>query len=603
MPTSFNPQAQNLKSSVTWMVGGPAGYGINASGEMFSRCFTRAGLNVIAYLEYPSLIRGGHNNYHIRVSPEPIYSHVDTIDLLVCLNRETFDLHQAQIPAGGGAIYDLEEFKVDPSELKNPDVNLFGVPLLKIVKDHEGIDIMRNTVALGASLALLDYPFNYLEDLITKQFQKKGEKVVNLNVSVAKAGYDYILQHYDAKKFIYHLEPTQEKSRILLSGNAAFSYGAMKAGCKFYSAYPMTPTSAVLSIFAAHEQEMNIVVKQPEDELGAVLYAIGAGYAGVRALVGTSGGGFALMTEALSLAGIAEVPLVIIEGQRPGPGTGLPTWTGQGDLQFVIHAGHDEFPRLVLAPGDIHEAFETIQEAFNYAERYHMPVLVISDKYLSEGLFSIPDFDDIHVPIDRGPVATEAELKAREGVIEDYPRYKFTESGVSPRPLPGMPNARYVSNSNEHDELGDIDETAENRHEIHAKRMRKMATIAAELPDPVVYGPEEADISLVGWGSTKGPVLEAIRWLNQEGIKVNYIHPIYLHPFPAKAMATFLNKAKKTLLLEGNHDAQLGQLIRQHTLIDIPQKFLKWDGRPFHPKEICERVKKVQTDSAQMASN
>ncbi len=580
------------QNAFTWMVGGAAGYGINASGEMFSRCFTRGGLNVFAYLEYPSLIRGGHNSYHIRVSGEPIHSHLERVDLLICLNKETFELHKHQIPSGGGVIYDTEEFQIDPNTLP-AGVRLYGLPLLKIVKEHEGIDVMKNTVALGASLALLKYPFTYLEELITKQFQKKGEKVIGLNVTLAKTGYDLIQTQYDITQFPYHIVPSGEKARVLLSGNAAFSYGAIKAGCKFYSAYPMTPTSAILSIMAAHEKEMGIVVKQPEDELAGVLYATGAGYAGVRAMIGTSGGGFCLMTEALSLVGIAEVPLVIIEGQRPGPGTGLPTWTGQGDLLFNIHAGHDEFPRMVIAPGDANEAYHTIQQAFNFAERYHMPVIVLSDKYISESLYSVPDFDGLDVVIDRGPLATPEELAAREGVLEDYPRYKFTESGVSRRPLPGMKNARYVANSNEHDEVGDIDESASNRHEIHAKRMRKMATVAAELPDPVLYGPADADISLIGWGSTKAQALEALRWLEAQGIRANYLHPIYLHPFPRESVKRFFESAKTTLLLEGNHDAQLGQLIRQHTLMSPDHQFLKWDGRPFHPQEICDKVKSI----------
>ncbi len=574
------------------MVGGPAGYGINASGEMFSRCFTRGGLNVLAYLEYPSLIRGGHNSYHIRVCEGLAHSPMEEIGLLVCLNRETFDLHKDNVPAGGGVLYDSEDFQIEEGECPE-GVGLYAVPFMKIVKENNGIDIMRNTVALGASLGLLKYPFEYLEKLISEQFAKKGEKVVGANVTVAKAGYEYVSKNYDVKTFEFTMEPTGEKPRILLSGNDAFSYGAMQAGCKYFCSYPMTPASDTLTTFARHEEEMGIVVKQPEDELAAILNVIGAGFTGVRAMAATSGGGFALMNEALSMAGMVEVPIVIMEAQRPGPATGLPTWTGQGDLQFLIHSGHDEFPRLVIAPGDVTEAFELTQHAFNYAERYHMPVLLVSDKLLSESLFSVPDFDEVKVEIDRGPVATEDELKKREGVKEDYPRYQDTKTGVSPRSLPGMKNARYVANSNEHDEFGDIDETPEVRKWIHAKRLRKLEKLAAELPAPKVYGPEDADISLIAWGSTKGPALEAIRLLEEEGVKVNFIHPVFLHPFPKDTMTDFLKKAKKTLLIEGNHDAQLGQLIREHTLMDVDEKLLKWDGRPFYPREIVEKVKSL----------
>jgi 2-oxoglutarate/2-oxoacid ferredoxin oxidoreductase subunit alpha len=589
-----NKSKASNKNDVTWMVGGPAGYGINSSGEMFSRCFTRGGLNVFAYLEYPSLIRGGHNNYHIRVSKDTIYSQVSTVDLLVCLNRDTFDRNQMKVSPKGGIIYDHENFKIGKDELTNSAVNLYAVPLMKIVKDHSGIDVMRNTVALGASLALLKYPLDHLKKLITEQFAKKGDKVINLNIDVATAGYDFVNEHYDVNAYPFNMDPTENRSRILLNGNAAISYGAMKAGCKFFCAYPMTPASSCLTVFARHEEEMNIVVKQPEDELAAALYTIGASFAGVRAMTATSGGGFALMNESLSFAGIAEVPLVVVESQRPGPGTGLPTWTGQSDLQFVLNSGHDEFPMMVMAAGDVREAFQIIQHAFNYAERFHIPVIVLSDKFLSESLYSVETFDDLpKIPIDRGPLATKEELAARGDTTEDYPRYKFTDDGVSPRTIPGMPNARYIANSNEHDELGDVSEEADNRVAMHAKRMKKLETIAAELPEPMLYGPEEAELSIIGWGTSKGPILEAMKWLSDEGISINYLHTIYINPFPTKPMKRFLEHASKTLLIEGNFEAQFGQLIRQKTLLDVDEKFLKWDGRPFNPQEIVDKIKSI----------
>jgi 2-oxoglutarate ferredoxin oxidoreductase subunit alpha len=586
------PMSSPSPKTVTWLVGGPAGYGVNSSGEMFARCFTRGGLNVLAYLEYPSLIRGGHNSYHIRVSEGEVTSHIEDVHLLACLNKETFEQHKSQVPEGGAILYDPNSFSIEDSDCPM-NVTLYSVPFAQIVKDHEGIDVMRNTVALGASLAILDYPFSYLEELIAEQFKSKSDKVIELNVAVAKAGYEYIQEAHSATPFGHTIQPTERPPQILLSGNAALAYGAMQAGCKLYSAYPMTPASSILTVFARHEEEMNIVVKQPEDELAAVLYAVGSNFAGVRSMAATSGGGFALMNEALSLAGIAEVPLVVIESQRPGPGTGLPTWTGQSDLQYVLHAGHDEFPRMVVAPGDIKEAYRLIQEAFNIAERYHMPVIVMSEKYISESLFSVESFDDCIVPIDRGPLATPEELAARADVKEDYPRYKITDSGISKRVIPGMPNARYVANSNEHDEVGDIDEGAENRTAMHAKRMRKLETLAAELPEPEVYGPADADVSLVGWGSTKGMALEAIELLKALGVSANYLHTQYLWPFPAEFVKTFLKKAKRPVLLELNHNGQFGQLIRQETLIDIPDKFLKWDGRPFTPRQIVEHVQSL----------
>lgn len=576
----------NKRRCTTWMVGGEAGAGINATGELFARCFTRGGLNVFAYLEYPSLIRGGHNSYHIRVSPAPIYSQIRTIDLLLCLNRETFDLHHDDITADGGIIFDPEDFSINREEVKE-GVSWFPVPFGKIVKENEGIDVMRNMVALGASLALLSYPLIYLNDLIKQQFEHKGEKVVELNQKMAKAGYEYIQKNFEPDKFPHCVKPTDEPAKMLLSGNQAFSYGAMAAGCKFFAAYPMTPASSTLSVFAKHDEEMGIVVRQPEDELSAILHTIGAGYAGVRAMTATSGGGFALMNEGLSMAGITEVPLVLLEVQRPGPATGMPTWTSQGDLHYVLNAGHDEFPKLVMAPGDVKEAYTMIQHAFNYAERYHMPVLVVSDKYLSESLYSVDDFGE-KIEIDRGPIALETGE-----INEDFPRYQVTDSGVSPRTLPGMKTGRYVANSYEHNEVGDMEESPEMRTAQHAKRLRKMEELKTELPPVNIYGPEKAALSVVAWGSTKAPVLEAMRRLFKQGIAVNLIHPTYLYPFPAEEVKSFLKKANKTLLIEGNHNAQFGKLIRQETLIDIKDKFLKWDGRPFYPDEIVEKIKSL----------
>jgi 2-oxoglutarate/2-oxoacid ferredoxin oxidoreductase subunit alpha len=571
----------------TWMVGGVAGAGINSTGELFGRCFTRGGLNVFAYLEYPSLIRGGHNSYHIRVSPAQIYSQIREIDLLLCLNRETFDLHHDDISATGGIVFDPEDFDIAEDEVKK-GVSWFPVPFGKIVKENEGMDVMRNMVALGASLALLSYPLNYLNDLIAHQFGKKGEKVVELNKKMAKAGYEYMKSHFDPDKFPHQVKPTEEEARMLMTGNQAFSYGAMAAGCKFFAAYPMTPASSTLSVFAKHDQELGMVIRQTEDELSAVLHTIGASYAGVRAMTATSGGGFALMNEAISMAGIAEVPLVLLEVQRPGPGTGMPTWTSQGDLQYVLNAGHDEFPKIVMAPGDVKEAYRMIQHAFNYAEQYHLPVMIVSDKYLSESLYSVDDFGE-KIEIDRGPLAAEGN-KFEE---QDFPRYQVTDSGVSPRTLPGMKTGRYVSNSYEHNEFGDLEERPEMRNAQHSKRLRKLDEILEEMPPVNVYGPDEAVLSVVAWGSTKAPVLEAMRRLARQGIAINLLHPTFLHPFPADEVRSFLKRANKTLLIEGNHNAQLGQLIRQESLVDIPDTFLKWDGRPFYPDEIVSKIKSL----------
>jgi 2-oxoglutarate ferredoxin oxidoreductase subunit alpha len=570
------------KRHFTLGIGGPAGYGINASGELLARAFTRGGWHVFAYKEYPSLIRGGHNVYFVHLSESDLTAHEDVVDLLICLDENTYLEHKEALTEGAAVIYDPDVWT-----LEDDAVLAYPVPMKKIVREKKGKQVMRNIVALGAAMALIDYPLDYLESLIRAQFGHKGEEIVQQNMELIKLGFDHAKGEQDP----FDIADPKGDPKILLTGNEAISYGAIQAGCKFYSAYPMTPASSILSILAKHEEEMSMVVKQTEDELAAVLYAIGAGYAGVRSMAGTSGGGFALMNEGMSFAGIAEVPLVLVEAQRPGPATGLPTWTGQGDLQFVIESGQDEFPHAVLAPGDAEEAFYWIQKAFDYAERYHMPVVLLSDKYISESIYAVDDLKE-RVTIDRGPLADEKEL-ANRNYEEDYPRYKDTPSGVSPRPLPGMPNARYIADSYEHDDFGHYDETSENRIVQHEKRMRKLETLRKELPEPERFGPAEAQVTIIGWGSTKGTALEAMSLLEAEGITVNYIHPIVLHPFPAEAMQKYISESTTTLLVEGNYRGQLGELLRQHCLLNTDHQLLKYDGRPIFPSEIVSKIKSI----------
>lgn len=594
MEKSSKEPGIGLEQAFTITVAGPAGYGINAAGELLGRSFTRGGLEVMAYLEYPSLIRGGVNSTHIRVSAQKVHAPSPALDLLVALTEEAWQQHRNTIKSGGGVMFDPDVVKMQDVD-RTRDVEFYPIPLAQCVKKQGGIDLMRNTVAIGAVLGLLKYPLQFLEELLSRQFESKGEKVIEINRRMAQIGYDYVeKQRWENRALSGKLKPTKKPPAYLLSGNAALAYGAMQAGCKLFAAYPMTPASNILTIFAHHEEELNIVVKQPEDEIAAVLYAVGANFAGVRAMTATSGGGFALMNEALSLAGMAEIPLVVVESQRPGPATGLPTWTGQADLQYVIHAGHDEFPKCVLAPGDVTEAFEGMQEAFNIAERYHIPVVVLSDKHLSESLFSVRDLEQLAIPIDRGPLMSTQEQKEREGITTDYPRYRITESGVSPRSLPGMKQGRYVANSNEHDEVGDIEESSENRARMHAKRLRKLESLQKEsLLKPILYGPEKGNITLLGWGSTKGPALAALEQLREEGIRANYLHPRMLYPFPTEGIKARLKSTPTTLLLEGNAQGQWGQLIREHTLQDVDHRFLKYNGRPFYPEEIVDKVKSI----------
>ena len=440
---SIKPTVNDLN----WKIAGEAGYGIKSVGLMFSKTCIRGGLQIFDYSEYPSLVRGGHNTYQVNVGEDEKFAPKVLVNLLVALNQNTIDFNKDELAKGAGLIYDNEDKKIDVSFIDEKKYTLFPIPLTKLAEDAGGKKVMRNSVSLGASIGLINYDFDLLKSVIEDAFEKKGEEIVDMNIKIAKAGYDYVKENFDVEKFPFHLKPIKGPKRMVLTANEAIALGAIQAGCKFMSAYPMTPASSILHYMAANAEKHSIVVKQTEDELSAMTMGLGANFAGVRAMTCTSGGGFALMVEALGLSGITETPMVIAEVMRPGPATGLPTWTEQADLRFLIHAAQGEFPRIIIAPGDIGEAFYGTHHAFNLAEKYQLPVFVLSDKFISESYKSEEFFDVKKLKIERGEMISDAQLKK----AKDYKRYKFTDTGVSPRSIPGQQGGIYDANSDEHD--------------------------------------------------------------------------------------------------------------------------------------------------------
>ncbi len=568
-------------NSFNWKLGGEAGYGILSAGEIFAYACAHGGLETFAYLEYPSLIRGGHNTYQVWAREDNVQSHSHLVDLLVALNKETIERHLGEVVPGGGLIFDTDDKNLREYTCTQKGVAVFPMPLETLAKQAGGEKLMRNAVAIAASFALVQFPFDILVELVSRAYRRKGEKVVSLNVAAAKAGYDYVGQHF-VGQFGYKLEPRPERGqRLLVNGNEAIAMGAIKAGVKFFAAYPMTPASSILMYLAANERKYNLVVKQTEDEIAAMNMVAAAGFTGVRAMTATSGGGFSLMVEALGLAGMIESPAVVVLAQRPGPATGLPTWTEQGDLRFALHAAQGDFPRIILAPGDPEECFELTYQAFNLAERYQLPVIVMTDKYLAEARQTVPFFKTEGLKIDRGVWADTSKLPP-DG---RFNRYADTPNGVSPRTIPGQPGGMFAANSDEHEPTGIADEEAETRVMMMNKRMRKLDFAKAEVLEPVkLYGPKEADVTLVGWGSTKGPILEAMK--ASKNRNVNFLQVRLLNPFPVKEVDAVLRQAKRRVLVENNFSGQLGGLIREKTGIDITEKLLKYDGRPIHPEEI-----------------
>ena len=572
------------------LVGGEAGAGITRSGFLFAKTCLRGGLYVFGANDYQSLIRGGHNFYIVRADAEEVYSQADTVDLLIALNKETILLHKDELVLGAGVIYDGDQITVTKEELGRDDIKLYHVPMRKIVKELEGPQIMENTVALGVANALLDYDQELLNQVLRDTF---NPKTAEQNIEAAKQGYGYAQENY-GNTFGYKLKKTGSagKHRIFLTGNEAVGLGALNAGCKFYAAYPMTPATSVLHFLAPIDREYKMIVIQTESEIAAVNMVAGASFAGVRSMTATSGGGFCLMSEGLGMIGMTETSPVILLVQRPGPSTGLPTYTAQGDLRFAIHASQGEFPRVVIAPGDVEECFYATLEAFNLAEKFQMPALIISDKYLAESNGTSEPFDQNRIGIDRGHLITEDEYTGDE----EYKRHKFTENGVSPRAIPGTKGAIVRTNADEHNELGYTTEDPVLSTKMADKRFKKLEVLTKELKKyetVKLHGSKEADVTIIGWGSTKGPIREAMKILSNEGIKVNYMQILYLHPFPADKVQKILESAKKTIIVENNQTSQLSSLIREQLLTDVDYKILKYDGRPFNPEALARNIKEV----------
>ncbi|MBU0496162.1 MAG: 2-oxoacid:acceptor oxidoreductase subunit alpha [Chloroflexi bacterium] len=575
------------KNDMTFKIGGAAGQGVESSGAGFAQALARGGLHVFGMPDYMSRIRGGHNFYQIRVSERPLYSHADEVHLLLALEPETIDQYKDEVVTGGGIIYD-EALEVNAAALEGQGFKPFPVPLAAIAEEA-GDKIMLNTAALGVAAGVTGYEFERMAGVIRDNFAKKGQPVIDANLTVARRAYEFAQERY-AAHFGHQLAPVEAPARMVINGNHALCLGALLAGCRFLSAYPMTPASSIMEWLAGHADRYDLVVKHTEDELAAILMAIGANHAGVRGMTATSGGGFSLMVEALGMAGMTETPLVVVEVQRPGPSTGMPTRTEQGDLLFILHASQGEFPRIVLAPGSVEECFTAGWRAFNLAEMYQCPVIIISDNYLANSVRSIEraEFHFEDVAVDRGELMIEEELDL---LPNGYKRYALTESGISPRALPGHPKAVWVACSDEHDEYGNFaDEDPENRVQMVRKRLHKLDAAGEEMGAPQHYGPQHAETTLVGWGSSYGPVREAVDRANATGGSINFLHFTDIWPFSEDRVRPLLESAHRLVAVENNATGQFARLLRMNTGVQVDDQILRFDGRPFSPAYVLDRL-------------
>ncbi|MFQ5848957.1 MAG: 2-oxoacid:acceptor oxidoreductase subunit alpha [Candidatus Binatia bacterium] len=571
-------------------IGGGAGQGIATPGDILARIFVRRGLHLNAYNAYQSIIRGGHIFLTLRTSDQVVRSFGDRLDVLIALNQDTMNRHLQLMQAGSAVLYNSD--KINPRTATD-GVQLCPFSVKELAPSIKG-DLVQNTIALAAVLRLIGIEFKILEEILTFQFKRKGEAVIAENVAVARAGYEHADAHF--KPFPFSL-PDTGKKLAFFEGNQALAMGAAAAGVRFYCAYPMSPSSGVLHWMARHARQLGIMVRQVEDEMGVINMAIGAAHVGCRAMCATSGGGFALMSEALGSAAMMEIPVVCIDVQRAGPATGVPTKTEQGDLWQVMGAGQGDYPRIIVAPTNIPDCFKTIPQLFNLVDKFQCPGIVISDLLLSEGRSSVDPAElDFNVPIDRGEViGLDSNAPPVNG---GYKRFEITESGISPRALPGTPGYVHVVSTDEHDEDGVLisDEftNPNKRRAIHEKRMRKMRGILPLLQPPKLFGPVDAQVTLVGWGSTEGAIREAVEKLaDEERIVANNLQIKWIVPLHAEAITSILSTSKKTIIVENNYSGQFARYLRSETSIVADGHIRKYDGEPFMPHHIVEGVKAI----------
>ncbi|MBX5436031.1 MAG: 2-oxoacid:acceptor oxidoreductase subunit alpha [Alicyclobacillaceae bacterium] len=572
-----------------WKVGGKQGEGIDSTGEIYAIALHRMGYYVFSYRHFMSLIKGGHTNYKIRVADRLIRHHGDDVHVLIAFDQTTIDYNWNDMVDGGVVIFDASAFTATKPSERN--VHLFGVPLTDIAKEAGG-PIMKNMVAIGVTAAINQFSPDDFIPVVRDKFGRKGQAVVDSNMEALRRGYAYFLEHYNVF-FPAPAKPTAPApDHLYISGNQAVAFGALAGGCRLLAAYPITPATEIMYWVLQYFPKYGGVVIQAEDEIAAVNMAIGANYAGVRAMTSTSGPGFSLMMEALGLAGMSETPLVIVDVQRSGPSTGLPTKTEQSDLNEAVFGTHGEIPRIVLTPRTVEECFLYTAEAFNLAERYQCPVIVLSDLFMGMSFHSVDQLPVSNVSIDRGKLISDEDL-ARLGRWE-YQRYDHTvPDGISPRALPGQRNGRHVALGNEHNGVGIEVEDLETRVNQMAKRARKLLHFN-HWSGVTVDGPDRASLALIGFGSTWGVLEEAREVLANEGIEVKHIHFSRVLPFPAEAFRAAMDGVEKGLVVELNSTGQLRHLIQQfagyHERMD---SCLKFNGDPISLREILTRAREV----------
>jgi 2-oxoglutarate ferredoxin oxidoreductase subunit alpha len=587
-----------MMNEVTIRIGGESGEGTISGGDILALASARWGYHVYTFRTFPAEILGGPCMFQVRISDKPVKSMGDYADVLVCLNKEAYDRNIDELRHGGVLIYDPADFTPDTG-----DYITYAIPFNEIARKEIQLFQTKNMVMLGAISGLFGPPLEAIIQVVQSKLsrsRKANATLMEKNLLALETARKYVTERL-AKHDPYLLGPVAKADRVVLNGNQAVVAGALAANCRYFAGYPITPASDIMEAMAKELPQVGGTFLQAEDEMAALASVLGASYGGVRAMTATSGPGFSLMTELIGLASMAELPAVIVDAQRAGPSTGMPTKMEQSDLSFALYAGHGDTPRIVIAPANVADCYTLMVQAFNLAERYQMPVLFLTDQSLTARVESV----DAHVfqplPIEdraqythhalNGSTQSEPALVGA-GVGHSYARYEYSDSGISPISTPGRGAPAYVATGLEHDERGHPNYEPEDHTAMMQKRFRKLATAAAELPEPQRYGDEDATIGIIGWGSTEGAIQEAVDRARAMGYKVAALHPRILSPLPDKAILSFIQSVQKVIVPECNYSGQLANLLGAHFGLQ-PIRVNKFGGIPFTAGEILKTIEEV----------
>jgi 2-oxoglutarate ferredoxin oxidoreductase subunit alpha len=578
-----------MVKDISVTIAGKAGDGILFTGNVLAKILKRQGWEIVTFRDFPSNIRGEDTNYTIRASLRKIHGRADKTDVLMAFDCDAIFQHIGSVADGGIVMCEGPEVaKIKPTDRTAKTFHAF--PMRTLAKEKFGNEIFKNMILLGGLCFILDLDLAIISQVITETFlERKGKDVVRRNIEAIYLGCE------EAKKIIeaqerHLLKRKEDTDRLLISGNETIGLGALVAGCRFFAAYPICPATEIWQWLIQHFPDNKGIVVQTEDELAAINMALGASYAGVRAMTSTSGPGASLMMEGFSLAGMTEIPVVVVHVQRVGPSTGLPTKSEQADVMQWIHGSHGDFPRIVISPGTIQECLEFTIHAFNLADKYQCPVILLTEQDYGQNYRTIKKFKLENIPIDRGKLLTKKELLG----IKEYKRFQFTRDGVSPRAIPSMKNGVHMVESNEHDEWGYRDESSQNRTRMMKKRMKKLETARKDLMRARIFGNKKADIGIIGTGSTFGPIKEAMDQLDASEISTKYMQIRTLWPFLNKEVEDFTASCQKIFVVDNNYEGQLAQLIRSQvkTRGEL-QNILNYSGLTFRPQDIAGSIRKA----------